>query len=144
MRQSRLLGYVENPVQFFEREKRRVLDQVGDLYDIRVPLNRILVAIWTTKEERRTEGGLIIHTSDKSKDENKWQGVSGLVLKMGPAAYAENDAITFCENDKCQVGDWVLFRKGEGFRVEVWQQECVMLESERAIKAILDRPDAVF
>ena len=142
-RKSNLLGYVADPDALFAKEKRLILDKIGDLSGIRIPLNRILVAIWTTEQERRTESGLILHTSDKSKDENKWQGVSALVLKMGPHAYESDANVTYLPEDKCEVGDWVMFRRGEGVRVEVWNHECMILE-EASIKAILDRPDAVF
>lgn len=142
-RKSHVLGYVADPKSFFEAEKRAILEGIGDISGIRIPLNRILVAIWTTKEERRTESGLIVHTSDTAKDEHKWQGVSALVLKMGPQAYVSDANVTYHDEDKCAVGDWVMFRRGEGIRVEVWNHECMILE-ESSIKAILDRPDAVY
>jgi hypothetical protein len=78
------------------------------------------------------------------RDEDKWQGVSGLVLKMGPHAYEENDAIEFRDEDRCRVGDWVMFRRGEGVRCRIWKEECILLESERSVKMILPRPDLVF
>lgn len=142
-RRSHLLGYVQNPGTFFGREKKRILDTLGDLSGIRIPLNRILVAVWVTKEEYRTPGGILIASPDKTKDESKWQGVSGLVVKMGPHAYVSDANVTYHDDDKCAVGDWVMFRRGEGVRVEVWNHECIILE-EASIKAILDRPDAVY
>jgi co-chaperonin GroES (HSP10) len=144
VRPTRTMGYVRDQERFFEAEKRRILNKLGDLSDIRVPLNRILVSIWATDEEYRSEGGLLIHRPDQTKDENKWQGVSALVVKMGPHCYAKNPDIEFVAEDRCEVGDWVLFRKGSGFRVEAWLHECVMLENEKSIYAILDRPDMVF
>lgn len=143
VRRSHLLGYIQDPESFFEREKQKILDAIGDLSGIRIPLNRILVALWITKEDYRTPGGILIASPDKTKDENKWQGVSGLVVKMGPHAYESDENVVFYYEDKCEVGDWVMFRRGEGVRVEVWNHECILLE-EPSIKMVLDRPDAVY
>ena len=144
VRASRVLGYVRDSEAYFAKVKSDILDRLGDLSDVRVPFNRILVAVWATTDGYQTEGGIILQKPDQTHDENKWQGVSALVVKMGPQCYAENDQIKFLPEDRCQVGDWVLFRKGEGFRVEVWMQECVMLDNERAIKAVIPRPDMVY
>jgi co-chaperonin GroES (HSP10) len=144
IRPTKVLGYVTDPDTLFEAEKKLIWDAVGDLSDIRIPLNRILVALWITKEERRTESGLIIHSPDSTKDEHKWQGRSGLVLKMGPHAYQSDDQVTFLSEDRCDVGDWVLLRPSDGVRINFYQHECVLLESERGIRAVLNRPDLVY
>lgn len=143
-RSSEAMGYVEDPETFFAAEKRRILDDVGDLSAIRVPLNRILIALWVRPSERHGPGSVRIIIPDKVIDEDKWQGVSALVLKMGPHCYEANDAIEYQPEDRCAVGDWVMFRRGEGFRTRIWGRECVILESERGIKMVLPRPDVVF
>ncbi len=144
VRASKILGYVDDPKAFFAKEKRRILDKVGDLHDVRVTGTRILVAMWTTEEEYRTKGGVLIHSPDKTKDENKWQGRSALVLKLGPHAFESDEQVQFSPEECCAVGDWVLCRPSDGVRIELWHQECVVLESERGIRAVLDRPDAVW
>lgn len=140
-RESRRLGKVQDPEALFAEEKRRIWAKLGDISGLRVPLNRILIAVWVPDADRKV-GSLLL--PDVAREEDKWQGKAGLVVKMGPRCYEDNEAMTFLPEDKCQVGDWVLFRKGDGHTLELWHAYCVMLESERGIKMILDRPDAVF
>ena len=121
-------------------DKRAIFDELGDLSDVRLPLNRIMLAIWKAPE--RTRGGII--RPDSVRDEDIYQGVVGLVVKMGPHAYESNDAIDWVADDCCAVGDWVMFRRGEGFRVRVGKTECIVMESERGIKMVLPRPDLVY
>ena len=148
VRASKLLGFVEDPETLFREEKRRIFDKVGDLSKFRLTSNRILVAMWTTDREYRTKGGVLILSPDKTKDETKWQGRSGLVLKIGPHAFESDDQVQFAPEECCEIGDWVVFRPSDGVRFQMWhgeyEQECVVLESERGIRAIIDRPDAVW
>jgi co-chaperonin GroES (HSP10) len=140
-RSTEALGMIDDPDTYFATEKQAILDEIGDISEVRVPLNRILVAIWV-RSQKRLRSGLII--PDVVRDEDKWQGVSALVIKMGPHCYEANDQIEWKDEDRAAVGDWVLFRRGEGFRTRVYGRECVMLERETAIKMILSRPDMVF
>ncbi len=123
-----------------DEQKHALLEKLGDISGIQLTLNRILIAIWVRPE--KTAGGLIL--TENFRDEDKWQGVSGLVVAMGPQAYADNPEIEFGERDRCKVGDWVMFRKGDGMRVNVNKHECIILHSERGVVAKVDRPDRVF
>jgi co-chaperonin GroES (HSP10) len=148
VRPSKLLGYVDDPKAFFAAEKRRIWDKVGDLSEFHVTGNRILVAMWTTEQEYRTKGGVFIHSPDTTKDESKWQGRSGLVLKLGPHAFKSDDQVQFTPEECCDVGDWVVLRPSDGVRFRMWgapcEQECVLLESERGIRSRITRPDIVW
>ena len=124
-------------------EKQAIFDDFGpDLDAIKLPLNQVLIAIYLPPEV--TKGGII--RPDVVKNEDKYQGVAGLVVKMGPHCYENTDGMdfTWTEADICRVGDWVMFRRGEGFRVDVNKRECMLMHSERGIKMVLPRPDAVF
>ena len=116
LRPTRVLGYVPDPDAYFAKVKADILDKLGDLSDVKVPFNRILVAVWATTDGWKTESGFILQKPDQTHEENKWQGVSALVVKMGPHCYENDVNLTFLPEDKCQVGDWVFFRKGEGVR----------------------------
>lgn len=140
---SRVIGTIPNPREFFAREARRLQARLGDLSDVRMFGANTLVAVWATKEERRTQGGLILHTTDKSKDEHVYQAKAGLLVKMGPHAFKSDENRTFLPEEVPAIGDWVLFRKGDGPMLEMWGQECMML-NDTMIRAILDRPDAVY
>lgn len=128
--------------QTFEIEKRKILDEIGDLSDTKVPLNRILLAIYKAPEV--TRGGII--RPHVVRDEDVYQGVAALVLKKGPHAYEQTDNMDYQwgDEDVCLIGDWVMFRRGDGLRVNVNGRECMLMESERGIKMVLPRPDMVF
>jgi co-chaperonin GroES (HSP10) len=123
-------------------EKQTILDDLGDLSGIRVTLNHILLAIYKAPEI--TKGGII--RVDKVKDEDVYQGVSGFVVKFGPHCYEQtaNMDFTWHKDEIPEVGDWVMFRRGEGFRVDVNGRECILMLSERGIKMIIDQPDRVY
>jgi co-chaperonin GroES (HSP10) len=138
-KKSEALGQIDDPDAYFAADKAAILAAVGDLSNVKVPLNRILIAIFVRGEK---VGSIII--PDKTRDEDVYQGVAGLVVKMGPHCYEVNKEIAFTDEDRCKVGDWVMFRRGEGFRTRIWGRECVMMESERGVKMVIPRPDMVF
>jgi co-chaperonin GroES (HSP10) len=141
-KRSEAMGLVSDPAKHFDAERAAMLDDFSHLDNFQLPLNRILVAIWVRPE--KSVGGIIL--PDKVRDEDVFQGVSGLVVKMGPHCYENTDNMDFkwSDADRCDVGDWVMFRRGDGVRVRIFGRECMLLESERGIKMVLPRPDAVF
>lgn len=122
-------------------EKQAIFDRFKDLDKIKVPLNRILLAIYLPPE--RTKGGII--RPDIVRNEDIYQGVAALVVKKGPHCYEQSPNMDYdwTEGDVCAVGDWVMFRRGEGFRVQIDGVECMVMDSERGIKMVLPRPDMV-
>jgi hypothetical protein len=95
--------------------------------------NRVLVATYV--EPEKTGGGIIL--TQKTGEENRWQGKVGLVLKMGPVAFdfeevcdrigairaaaPEDTEIPFEDAELAawsefnipQIGDWVAYRASE-------------------------------
>lgn len=130
------------PVTRLDPAKQLILDELGDLTAVKVPLNRILVAIYKAPE--KTSGGII--RPEMVKKEDIWQGNSGLVIKMGPHAYEQTGNMDFAwdEEDRCHVGDWVMFRRADGLRVNVNNRECILLESERGVKMVIPHPDLIW
>lgn len=128
--------------QIVDLEKQKVFNEIGDLSEVKVPLNRILLAIYKAPEV--TRGGII--RPDIVKDEDVYQGVSALVVKKGPHAHQQtaNMDYEWVEDDICHIGDWVMFRRGDGLRVNVNGRECMLMESERGIKMVLPNPGMVF
>src|ERR1700733_2944429 len=121
---------------FWEKERQRLIDTAGDLDGFAVPMNRILVAVW---ERPEVSGGGIILTAR----EDRYQGVAGIVLAYGPMAYVSDAEVTFAPEDKPALHSWVVFRRGDGFRVPIRGASCVVLEGEKGIKAVIPRPDLV-
>jgi hypothetical protein len=121
--------------------------KVGKLDWIKIRSNQILVAVY----ERPTEaqyGTMKIHLADKTKEEDRYQGKVGLVIKMGPLAFVDDDDVKFQEHDKCKVGDWIVFRASDGWQLTLTgdgsnAQLCrVFVEAD--IKAVITSPDQVW
>jgi co-chaperonin GroES (HSP10) len=136
---SKRLGLIDNPTKLFERDKRYIWERVGNLKGFQLAGNNVLVAIWVTTQNRT--GSIIL--PETTANEDKWQGKAGMVIGMGPHAYVSDQHRTFLNEEIPAIGDWVLFRKGDGPMLQVWGHECIMLD-DQSIRAILDRPDAVF
>lgn len=123
---------------YWDKERDRLLDLVGDLRGFSVQMNRILIAVWQRPE--KTGGGIIVPDSVR---EDRIQGVAGIVLMYGPMAYVSDQVVTFADNDRPPLHSWVVFRKGDGFRFPIRGAQCVLLEGEKGIKAVIPRPDLV-
>lgn len=62
-------------------------------------------------EEQKTRGGIIL--IDEAKDEDRHQGKIGLILKMGPLAFVEDENHKWKNPPK--IHDWVVYRVGDTF-----------------------------
>lgn len=96
-----------------------LLDAAGDLGDYVVFHNLVLVATYiappkTFKNERGEE--VTFHLSDNAIAEDRFQGKVGLVLKVGPLAFRDDDATKF-GSVSVSPGDWVIYRPSDGSEI---------------------------
>lgn len=91
-----------------------ILAQAGDLRDIDVFNNQVLVAVYQRQAESKTEGGIILthHTTD----EDQYQSKVGLILKMGPTAFYDKNENWFQGQDMVP-GDWIVYRHIDGWKI---------------------------
>lgn len=118
--------------------REEMMEQVGDLSGIEVMHNQILVMVYVRPS--KTASGLFI--SDKTREEDRFQGKAGLVLKKGPQAFKDDEVNKFDGQD-VHPGDWVFYRVSDGFPLNVNGQLCRLLE-EVHIKGKVNSPDVVF
>lgn len=121
----------EDPAEVIRRE-------VGDLKDLTVMGNQVLIGIY--QRPNKTKGGIII--TDKTKDEDKYQGKVGLILAMGPRAFKDEKGEWF-GGIEATVGDWVFLRVSDGWSVEVNGKLCRMVD-DTLIKGIITHPDVIW
>ncbi len=93
-----------------------IAGKLGDLADIELLFNDVLVAKYI-----RDEVGAGLIASKETQQEDQWQGVIGLVLKLGPRAFVDDDNNKFY-GMRVEVGDWALFRNSDG-----WDKDIAML-----------------
>lgn len=109
-----------------------------DLEGITVATNHLLVGIWMRPE--KTAGGIIL--TPKTRDEDKWQGKVGYVLKRGPIAFKSDERNDFGDLDP-QPGECVLYRTNDGFSLDINGLHCRMLEDVH-IAAVVPNPEMVW
>ena len=92
----------------------KICELAGNIDDIEIFNNKVLVAIYQRASESKTTGGIIL--THKTTDEDKYQSKVGLLIKMGPRAFVDlNDPPKwFVDQDDMAEGDWVFFRPSDG------------------------------
>ena len=118
--------------------KKKILDEIGDVNDIGVFNNQILVAIYMRPE--KTKSGILL--SGNTRDEDRYQGKVGLVLKKGATAFVDPDHKWFVDTN-VNVGDWVYFRVNDGWSINVHGVSCRMLE-DTDVRGSTQYPDAIW
>jgi len=118
--------------------KGKLIDEIGDISDIEIFNNQILVGVYIRPE--KTKSGLYL--SDKYRDEDRFQSKVGLILKMGPSAFNDETGEWF-EGVSFNSHDWVVFRPSDGWSVTVNGVLCRML-SDTQVKARIRAPDQMW
>lgn len=108
---------------------------IGDLTDVRIFNNQLLVAIYMRPE--KTQGGLYL--PDKTRDEDKWQGSAGFVLKKGPLAFKHVDF----EGQNIEPGEVVVYRTSDGLPKDINGVHCRIIEDVQ-VKMVVPNPDMVW
>lgn len=91
-------------------------DAAGDLSDYEVFHNLVLVATYIAppKVLKGPNGeDIILHQTDRSHEEDRFQGKTGLVLKTGPVAFVDDGVAKF-GGVTIKPGDWVIYRPSDG------------------------------
>ena len=130
-RNTQLLSGAQDP-------KQALFEAVGDISDWKLMHNQILVAIYIRSE--KTKGGIIRPGANVQEDE--YQGKVGLVVKLGPTAFLDSADESF-EGQNVEVGDWVVYRTGDGWQLTIRDTACRIL-TDRTIRMVVPEPEAIF
>jgi len=117
--------------------KTALLNAVGDLSDYDLFHNQILVAIYVRPE--KTSGGIIRPGTNVQEDE--YQGKVGLVVKVGPSAFVSDEEDFMGQS--VEVGDWVVYRVGDGWALNIRDTACRIL-TDRTIRMRIKKPEDIF
>ena len=126
-----LMSHIEDPA-------KEIRNRIGDISKIEVMHNQILVGVYIRPE--KTKGGILL--TSQTRDEDRYQGKAGLVLKKGPLAFVDDDNNKF-HGQNVDVGDWVFYRVSDGFPLVLNGTLCRLLE-EVHVKGKIPSPDVVF
>jgi len=118
--------------------KKALKKEVGNVDNVEVFNNQVLVAVYTRPE--KTKSG--IYLTSGTRDEDKIQGKVGLVLKKGPQAFVDPSNNWF-EGIDISLDDWVFFRPSDGWSVTINNVVCRMLDDTN-IRGRIQAPDQVW
>lgn len=118
--------------------KQKILEALGDLSNIEIFNTQALVAVYIRPQ--KTKSGLYL--SDKTIDEDRYQGKVGLLVKMGPHAFHDENGEWFNDTN-FRLHDWLVYRPSDGWSITVNGVLCRML-SDTQIKMRIQSPDAVW
>lgn len=122
---------------------QELLDKVGDISDLDVFHNQILVAVYQRPSEIKTASGMTLHLPDQFRKEDEYQGKVGLVLKAGPLAFVGKDPDEF-GGQSVSPGDWVAFRVSDGWSFQLKGSVLCRMLHDVDCKLRLPTPDYVY
>jgi co-chaperonin GroES (HSP10) len=118
--------------------KQKLIEALGDLSQIELFNNKILVAVYVRPE--KTKSGLYL--SDKYRDEDRFQGKVGLLVATGPDAFQDDGGAWFRETS-FNMHDWLVFRPSDGWSITVNGVLCRVL-SDTNVQMRIPTPDAAW
>jgi hypothetical protein len=90
--------------------KEELLASLGDISDIEIFNNQVLLAIYIRPE--KTKSGIIL--TDKYRDEDKFQSKAALVIKKGPIAFDDPRGNWF-KGTETYLHDCDIYRHSDGW-----------------------------
>lgn len=118
--------------------KQKLLDEIGDLSQVELFNNQILVAVYV--RPTKTKSGLYL--TDKYAEEDRFQGKVGLLVGMGPAAF-QDDSGQWFNNASFNLHDWLVYRPSDGWSITINGVLCRML-SDTQVKMRIPTPDTAW
>lgn len=122
-----------------EQDPRSTLQEsIGDISGVELAPTELLVAIYTPPE--KTKSGIFL--ADKTKDEYKYQGKVGLVMKTGANVFVDDRTVQF-HDFSADIGDWIVFRPADGWPISVNKTPCRII-SDYLVKVKVSHPDVAY
>ena len=88
---------------------------------------------------KRTKGGLYL--AEKAVEKQQVATVCGYVLETGPLAYYDQEK--FPHGAWCKKGDWVVFARYAGARINIEDGEIRILNDDEILATIKDPEDVI-
>lgn len=129
-------------IQEEEKQKKDSIDpnkmDEGVLERIPVPTGwRIVVLPY--RPPHTTKGGIVL--AKEAVDKQQIATVCGYVVEVGPLAYKDSDK--FPDGPWCQKGDWVIFARYAGARINIEGGEIRILNDDEILARVKDPEDVL-
>ena len=89
------------------------------------------------KMDEKTKGGIIMNETTLEKQQVASQ--CGNVLAMGPQCYTDKER--YPEGPWCKVGDWVIFARYAGSRIQIEGGEVRLLNEDEVLATVKNPED---
>lgn len=125
--------------------EKAIREALGDLRGYRMAAaTSVLLATYVAPG--KTAGGIIL--TDKTREEDRWQCVVGLIIMMGPMAFKLDGAYEYTDEmlkqlNPPKVGDYVMFNTSDSREVGVRNMSCRIVDSSR-IQMVVPNPDELY
>lgn len=108
---TRKLAQIAEQIGLGADPRQTLLNAIGidRIASFEVACNLVLVGTYVRSD--KTKGGIVIG-GDRTRAEDRYQGIVGLVLKFGPLVNGPDRPKLF-DGGPIKVGDWVTFRTSE-------------------------------
>lgn len=127
---------LHNTPEYRVDPRKAIVDFVSPFLEkIHVGPAKLLIA--TYRQPEKTAGGII--KTDRYRDEDKFQGVAGLVLMVGPLSFVDDAKIKF-GGFKAEQFQWVTYNPDEGRARELRGLHCRIIE-DSYVDSVVDDPE---
>ena len=118
-----------------------LLKDLGPLDDIEIFNNQVLCAVYIRPQ--KTKSGLYL--TAQTTDEDRHQSKVGLIVKMGPKAFADSSGEWF-DGASFKEGDWVVFRPSDGWAITINPETKVLCRvlDDVNVRGRVQHPDQVW
>ena len=89
------------------------------------------------KMNEKTKGGVLL--GQETIERQQVGSQCGNVLAMGPDCYSDKDRFT--QGPWCKVGDWIVFARYAGSRIEIEGGEVRLLNDDEVLATVQDPTD---
>lgn len=118
--------------------KETILETIGNLDSIKVMQNMVLVATYIRPD--KTKSGLYL--PDSAVEEDIYQGKVGLILKLGPTAFEDEQENRF-GNLRAKEHDWCVYRVGDSWDLTIRNVHCRLIRDDN-IRLVINDPEEIF
>jgi co-chaperonin GroES (HSP10) len=125
-----------------EDPRKEIWDKIGSVADYTLYHNRILVAVYIRPSKIKTASGFELELPESVRKEDEFQGKVGLVLKVGPSAFLDDEHNKF-HGQQVEVGDWIVFKPSDSWAAKIKGVLCRHIEDSLVV-ARIPSPDYVY
>lgn len=116
-----------------------IREAVGDLSNVEVFNNQILVGIYKRPDQLRSG----LYTAPTTQKEDEYQGKAMLILKIGKLAFQDPNGRWFSDVEVPKVGDWIVARPGDTWQLAINRYPCRMM-NDTAVRLRIPDPEMIW